>query len=280
MTVKIVTDSTSDLTPEIASELGITVVPLYVHFGTEAYRDGIDLTTEDFYQKLAQSKILPITAAPSPRSFAEVYDRLAEETDEILAIVISSKYSATYKAAVEGKGLRNSKSRLEIVDSLWVTMGLGLIVISAAKAAQAGATLDEVIDVAHSSMRRVDMRMAFDTLEYLKRGGRIGTAQAFLGSMLKVNPIITIKDGYTEAVARTRCRAKAIDYLCDFAMSFSHIEEMAVEDAGTPDEAEMMVERLSTKFPRERIYRTKVSPVVGTHVGPHVLAVSVLGDKD
>lgn len=276
MTVKIVTDSTSDLTPEIAGELGITVVPLYVHFGTEAYRDGVDLTTDDFYRKLVQSKTLPTTATPAPRTFAEVYDRLAEETDEILAIVISSKLSATYEAAVEGKELRKSKSPLEIIDSLWVTMGLGLIVISAAKAAQAGASLDEVIDVARSSMRRVDFRMAFDTLEYLQRGGRIGTAQAFLGSMLKVNPILTIKDGYTEAVARTRSRAKAIDYLCEFAMSFSHIEEMAVEDATTPDEAEMLVERLSTKFPKERIYQAKVSPVVGTHVGPHVLAVSVL----
>ena len=276
MTVMIVTDSTSDLTPELASELGITVVPLYVHFGSKAYRDGIDLTTDDFYRKLAQSKTLPITAAPAPGTFADVYDRLAEETDEILTIAISSRYSATYEAAVQGKELRKSKPRLEIIDSLWATMGLGLIVISAAKAAQAGASLDEVIDVARSSVRRVDMRMAFDTLEYLRRGGRIGTAQAFLGSMLKVNPIITIKDGYTEAVTRTRSREKAIDYLYDFAMSFPHIEEMAIEDATTPDEAEMLVERLSSKLPGERIYRAKVSPVVGTHVGPHVLAVSVL----
>lgn len=276
MTVKIVTDSTSDLTPEIAGELGITVVPLYVHFGTDAYRDGIDLTADDFYQKLTQNKTLPVTAAPAPGTFAEVFDRLAEETDEILAIVISSKYSATYQAAVEGKELRKSKARVEIIDSLWATMGLGLIAISAAKAAQAGASFNEVIDIAQNSMRRVDLRIAFDTLEYLKRGGRIGTAQAFLGSMLRVNPIVTIKDGYTEAVARTRCRAKAIDYLCDFAMSFPHIEEMAIEDGTAPDEAEMLAERLSTKFPKERIYRTKVSPVVGAHVGPHVLAVSVL----
>ena len=252
------------------------MVPLYVHFGTKAYRDGVDLTTDDFYRRLVQGKTLPITAAPAPGTFAEVYDRLAEETDEILAVVISSRYSATYEAAVQGKELRKSKSRLEIIDSLWATMGLGLIVISAAKAAKAGASLDDVIDVARSSVRRVDMRMAFDTLEYLRRGGRIGTAQAFLGSMLKVNPIITIKDGYTEAVARTRSREKAIDYLCDFAMSFPHIEEMAIEHAATPDEAEMLVERLSSKLPRERIYRARVSPVVGTHVGPHVLGVSVL----
>ena len=278
MTVKIVTDSTSDLTPEIASNLGITVVPLLVQFGTEAYRDGIDLTTEDFYRRLTQSEILPTTSTPSPGTFAEVYDRLAQETDEILVITLSSKYSTTYEAALQGKEMRKSKCRVEVIDSLFSISALGLICISATKAAQAGASLDKVIDVVRSNMRRVDLRIAFDTLEYLKRGGRIGTAQAFLGSMLKVNPILTIKDGYTEGVAKTRCRAKAIDYLCDFAMSFSHIEEMAIEDATTPDEAEILAERLSTKFPRERIYRTKVSPVVGTHVGPHVLAVSILGD--
>ena len=276
MTVKIVTDSTSDLTPGIANALGITVVPLYVHFGDKVYRDGIDMTTEEFYQKLMHNKALPITAAPAPGTFAEVYDKLAEETDEILTIVISSKYSATYEAAVQGKELRKGRARLEVIDSLWAMMGLGLTVISAAKAAQTGASLDEVIDVAGSTMRRVDMRMAFDTLEYLKRGGRIGTAQAFLGSMLKINPIITIKDGYTEAVSRERTRTRAIEHLYNFAMSFSDIEEMAVEDATTPDEAEMLAERLGTEFPRERIHRTKVSPVVGTHVGPHVLAVSVL----
>ena len=276
MTVKIITDSTSDITPEIASALGITVVPLYVHFGTEAYRDGVDITTDDFYQKLTQNKALPITGAPAPGLFADIYDILAEETDEILAIVVSSKYSATHEASVEGKELRKSKARLEIIDSESAMMGLGLVTISAAKAAQAGASLDEVIDIAHDSMRRVDMRMAFDTLEYLKRGGRIGTAQAFLGSMLNMNPILTIKDGYTEAVTRRRSRAKAMDYLCDFAMSFPSIEEMSIEDATTPDDAETLAERLSTKFPRENIYRTKVSPVVGTHVGPHVLAVAIL----
>ena len=276
MTVKIVTDSTSDLTVDIAKEFGVTVVPLYVHFGDETYRDGIDLKTEDFYRKLVQSKVLPITSAPGPGIFAEVYDRLAAETDEILAIIISSKYSATYEAAIEGKGLRKYKARVEVIDSQFATGAFGLIVISAAKAAQAGASLDEVIDVVNSSISRVDLRIAFDTLEYLKRGGRIGTAQAFLGSMLKVNPILTIKDGYTEAVTRARSRAQAIDHLCKFAMSFPKIEEMAVEDATTPDEAEMLVERLSSKFPRERIYRMKVSPVVGTHVGPHVLSVTVL----
>jgi len=276
MTVKIVTDSTSDLTPEIANELGITVVPLYVHFADQFYRDGIDLTTEAFYQKLTENKVLPTTSAPPPGVFAEVYDSLAEKTDEILAITISSKLSATFTAATGGLEIKKSKARVEVLDSLTAIGGLGLVVISAAKAANAGAGLDEVKDIATDSMRRVDFRMAFDTLEYLKRGGRIGTAAAFFGTMLKMNPILTIRDGSTVGVTRVRCRAKAMDYLCDFAVSMNDIEEMAVEDATTSEETEALVERLGIGFPKERIYRMKVSPVIGTHVGPHVVGVGVL----
>jgi DegV family protein with EDD domain len=283
MAVKIVTDSTSDLTPEVAGELGITVVPLNVHFstdiGTETYRDGIDLRAEDFYRRLAQNKTLPTTSAPAPGTFADVYDKLAKETDEILAITISSKLSATYKAALDAKELVKSKARLEVIDSFSAMVGLALIVISAAKAAEAGARLDEVIDVVRSSMGRVDFRLAFDTLEYLRKGGRIGRAQAFLGSALKVNPILTIRDGLTEGVTRVRCRAKAVDYLGDFVMSFPDIEEVAIEDATTPDEAKILAERLGSRFPSERIYWMKVGPVIGTHVGPHVLGVGVLPKK-
>jgi DegV family protein with EDD domain len=283
MTVKIVTDSTSDLMPETASEMGITIVPLNVHFGTEigteTYRDGVDLKAEDFYRRLEQSKTLPTTSAPAPGTFAEVYDKLAKETDEILVITISSKLSATYKAAVDGKEVMKSNARLEVIDSLSAMVGLGLIVISAAKAAKAGASLDEVIDVVRSSMGRVDFRLAFDTLEYLRKGGRIGTAQAFLGSALKVNPILTIKNGLTEGVTRVRCRAKAVDYLGDFVMGFPDVEELAIEDATTPAESEVLAERLGSRFPRERIYWMKVGPVIGTHVGPHVLGVGVLPAK-
>lgn len=274
--VKIVTDSTSDLTHEIASMLGITVVPLYVNLGGVTYRDNIDLTTEDFYQKLGQSATLPTTSSPSPGSFTEVYDRLAAETDEILTITISSKLSASYKTAVAGREIRKSNARVEIIDSLSAIAGLGLIVISAAKAAQAGQSLDEVINVTRSSMKRVEFRIAFDTLEYLKRGGRIGAAQAFLGSMLKVNPILTIKDGVIEGVARPRSRTKAMDFLYDFVASYAHIEEMVIEDANTPDDVETLLDRLSSIFPRERIYRMKVSPVIGTHVGPRVLGLGIL----
>ncbi len=253
-------------------------MPLYVHFGTESYRDGIDLTPEEFYHKLTHSKILPTTAAPSPGDFAEVYDKLAEETDDILAITLG--LGATYGNTVKGVELMKKKCRVEVVNSLQAIMAQGLVVIAAAKAAQAKANLDEVIALTHRNIKRVDFRAAFETLEYLRRGGRIGKAQAFLGSMLKVNPIITIRDGEVCPAGKTRSRSKALDYLYNFAMSFSHIDEMAIEEATTPDEAEVLAERLSPKFPKERIYRSKASPVIATHTGPGILIVSVLGDRE
>jgi len=279
MVVKIVTDSVSDLPPQVARELGITVVPLNVRFGEEVYRNGIDLTAEQFYQRLVHSKILPVTSVPSPASYAEAYDKLAEETDEILVIAVTAKLSGTYEVALQSIGLMKRKCRVEVVDSQWAVMAEGFIVITAARAANAGASFDEVMNIAHRNMQRVDMRAAFDTLEYLRRGGRIGKAQAFLGSMLKINPIITIKDGVVEPAGKTRSRAKAIDYLYNFAMGYSHIEAIAVEDAACPDDAELLVEQLGAKFPKEHIYRSRTTPVIGTHTGPGLLLVSVLGDK-
>jgi DegV family protein with EDD domain len=274
--VKIVTDSTSDLTSQTASELAITVVPLFVNFGIESFRDGIDLGTEDFYKKLSESTILPTTASPNINSFTEIFDKLSEETDEILAITISSKLSATYETAVKAKGLWQGRAKIEIIDSEPAIVGLALIVISAAKAAKDGASMDEVIALTRNNIKLVDFRVAFDTLEYLKKGGRIGTAQAFLGSMLHLHPVLTIKNGVTEGVTRLRSRAKVLEYLYNFALSFPNVNEIAIEDATTPDEAELLMERLSPKFTENYIYRTKISPVIGTHVGPHVLGIGIL----
>ena len=277
MTVKVVTDSVADLPPQVVNELEITVVPLNVRFGTEVYRDGVDLTAEQFYDKLEHSETLPVTSVPSPGTFAEAYDNLAEETDEILAIILSSKLSGTYEVALQSIGLMKRKCRVEVIDSQWAVMAEGFIVMRAAKA---GASLDEVINITQKTIPRVDFRAAFDTLDYLKRGGRIGKAQAFLGSMLKVNPIITVKDGVVEPAGRTRSRAKAIERLYNFATSYPHIEEMAVEDAACPDDAEALVERLSAKFPKEQIYRSRTTPVIGTHTGPGLLLVAIMGDRE
>jgi len=279
MTVKIIADSLGDVPSEVAKELDITVIPLNVIFGTESFRDGIDLTTEQFYERLAHGKIFPTTAVPSIGTFIEVYDKLAEETDGILVITFSQKLSATYETALQAVEQMKKKCQVEVIDSQTAAMAEGLLVIAAAKAAKAGASLDEVVKLTRNNISRVEIRMAFDTLEYLKRGGRIGRAQALLGSVLRLHPVLGIKDGELFPFAKERSRAKAIDYLYNFAMSFSNIEGMAVEDATTPDEADMLVERLSSKCPKERIYRSKVSPVLGAHVGPHVLSVSVLGDR-
>ena len=280
MAVKIVTDSTSDLNPQIAGELGITVVPLYINFGTESYQDGVELTTEEFYQRLESSKILPTTAVPGPASFAQVYDKLAQETDEIVVISLASKLSSVHEMESQALGMMRRKCRIEVIDSKAGCMALGLIVIAATKAANAGAKIEDVLKITRRNIHRSKIFFAFDTLEYLKRGGRVNAAQAFLGSMLRVNPIMTLEEGEGRPVAKPRSRTKAIELLYKFAMSFSNIEEMAIEDATTPDEADMLAQRISSRYPKERIYRAKVSPVVGTHVGPHVLAVSVLGDRD
>lgn len=279
MTVKIITDSVADLPSEVIKELGITVIPILVRFGEKVYRDGIDLTAEQFYDRLTHSKILPVTSVPSPRTFAEAYDKLAEETDEILAVILSSKLSGTYEVALQSIGLMKRKCRVEVIDSGWATMAEGFIVMKAAKAAHAGASLDEVIDATRNTIPRVDLLATFDTLEYLRRGGRIGKAQAFLGSVLRVNPVITLRNGVVEPTGRTRSRAKAIERLYSFAMSYSYIEEMAVGDTACPDDAEALVERLSAKFPKERIYRSKMTPAIGTHTGPGLLLVAMLGDK-
>jgi DegV family protein with EDD domain len=279
LTVKIVTDSVSDISPGTAAELGITVVPLNVVFGNEIYRDGVDLTTDEFYRKLENSKNLPTTSTPPLQSFIELYHRLAKETDEILVITISRKLSATGEAARKAVESYENGCRIEVFDSQFAVMAEGLLVIAAAKAALAGKSLDDIVRLAKTNIPRTEMRMAFDTLEYLKRGGRIGKAKALMGSMLKVNPIIGIKDGETFPIRNERSRAKAMNYLYEFIMAYSNIEELAIEDATTPDEADALSERLEGKFPRERIYRSKVSPVIGANVGPSVIGVAVLGDK-
>ena len=279
MTVRIVTDSVADLPSQTVRELGITVIPLYVHFGKMAYRDGIDLTTGTFYEYLENARILPTTSVPSLGEFAERYDKLAEETDEILVITISSKLSATYEVASEAVTLMKRNCRVSVIDSTLAIMAQGLVVIKAAEAAQAGAGLKEIEEIVRQDVLRVNMRAAFSTLKYLARGGRVGKAQALLGSMLNVNPIIGLKEGEVFPFGRERSRVKAIHHICDFARDYNGIEKLAVEYAGSPDDANIAVERLSEFFPRDQIYISRASPVIGTHTGPSLLVVAVLGDR-
>ena len=276
MAIKIVTDSLSDITDDLAQELGITVVPLYVRFGEEVYRDRVEITTDQFYHRLVHGGVFPSTTQPSPGDFIEVFNKLAEETDEILVIVVSSKLSGTYQSALQAKDMTESKCRIEVIDSLTVAMGFGLMVIKAAKAAQAGANLDELADLVRKAMPRAHLIAYFDTLKYLAKGGRIGRAKEFLGSILSFKPILTVRDGEMSPLTRVRSRTAGMDYLYNFVAGFPNIEALAVEHATTPAAADALVERLSSLLPKERIYRSTVSPVVGTYAGPGAMAISVL----
>jgi len=277
MTIKIITDSLSDLTSDMAEELGITVVPVYVRFGEEVYRDRVEMTTEEFYHRLVQGTVLPTTTQPPPGDFLDVYKKLAKEADEILVVTLSSKLSGTYQSALQAKSMMDDKCRIEVIDSQLVIMGLGLVVVAAAKAARSGASLDELVNLVNTAMTRSHSVMFLDTLKYLAKGGRIGKAQSFLGSMLSVKPILTVKDGEVHPLTRVRSRVAGTEYLYNFVAGFPRIEGLAVEHATTQDEADKLSERLGSLFPKEQIYKSTVSPVIGTYVGPQVLSVSVLG---
>lgn len=279
MTVKIITDSVADLPPEIVKELGITIIPINICFGNEVYSDGIDITVEEFYQRLERSKIMPTTAVPPLGVFAETYDSVAEETDEILIITLSSKLSGFYSAAIQAIELMKKKRHIYVVDSRWVIMTEGFIVMSAARAAREGASFGEVLEIVNRTMSRVQLCSVFDTLEYLKRGGRISKLAAFMGNMLNIHPILGVKNGEVVSFGKKRSRAEAINYLFNFAMSYSTIDELSVAYYAAAQDAEDLIERLNVKFPRERIYCSKTSPVIGTHTGPNLLVLAIMGDR-
>jgi DegV family protein with EDD domain len=276
VTVRVVTDSTADLPPEVAQELGITVVPLLVLFGDEVYRDGVDLNSEQFYERLATGPVLPITSQPPVGAFLEAYRKLAAETDEIVSIHITARASGTCESAFQaGKALGGS-TRVEVVDSTSASMGLGFQVIAAAHAARAGARLDEVAAVARSVGRRVYLLALLETLEYLRRGGRIGRAQAFLGSVLNLKPLLTIRDGVIHPVARVRTRARALDRIFRDCMGCGDLEQVAVMHGTTPDDAEALAQRVRELLPGVPVHIGRLGPALGVHGGPGIIGMVVV----
>jgi DegV family protein with EDD domain len=279
MTVKIITDSLGDLPVEIINKLDIGIIPLHVLFGSESYRDGIDISSQQFYSRLVSSSVLPTTSVPSIGEIIEMFEKYAGQTHEILMITVTHKLSGTYETALKAAEILKTRVRIKVIDSLNIIMGQGLLVIKAAEMAKNNAGLDEIIKSVQNNIARIESRMAFDTLEYLRRGGRIGAGQAFLGSILKINPVLGLRDGEVYPLSRERSRIKAIDSLYHWIMSYKKIEAIAVEDATTPDEADRLVERIKQKYDNPVLYRSKVGAVIGAHSGPNVIAVSVLGDK-
>lgn len=275
MKVKIVTDSTADLPSHLASDLDITVVPAYVRFGTNVYRDRIDISDEEFYRRLSSETEYPTTEPPTPEDFAEVYQRLSKEADAIISIHISSKLSATCNSALKGKALLENYHQIEVIDSQLVTMGLGLLAIDAASFSRSEQSLEQIVSRIKQTINNVHLLGLFDTLKYLALGGRIGKAKALLGSMLNVKPMLTMRNGEIEPYGQVRSRNHGINKLVDFVTNSKDIQDVAVVHSTTPNDAGTLLERLGSVFPKDQIKLTKLGPVLGVHAGPGILFVAI-----
>ena len=274
MTVKVITDSTADLPPALAEELGITVVPLNVHFGTEVYRDGVEITADEFYRRLVTASRLPTTSQPTPGDFLSAYDEMGQTTDEILSVHVSAKLSGTMNSATQALEEYGGACRIEIIDSLQGSMGLGMLAIAAAEAARRGDSLDDVVTETRAAIPKVGFIGLLDTLEYLEKGGRIGKAQAFMGSLLRIKPLLTIRDGEAHPLERARTRAKGVDRMCELVQAEMPLKDLAVVYTTTPDEALALAQRLQSHLPQGEVILSQVGPVVGTYLGPGVLGVA------
>lgn len=273
--VRIVTDSTCDLPRSVCEQLGIEVVPLNVHFGQAIYRDGVDITSDQFFEMLSTSPDLPKTSQPATALFEETYNRLAAEGSAIVSIHLSAKLSGTFQSASVARDAIRNRCLIEVLDSRSASLGLGLIVMAAAEMAQAGASQREVVSYVRRLIPNVHVVCVVETLEYLQRGGRIGRARAFLGTLLNIRPIIKLEDGEVQPVEKVRTRSKAIDWLVEFVELFPRIDRLALLHSNSPTDVEMLVRRLEPFHPRDRIMVGQYGPVIGAHVGPGGLGVVV-----
>ncbi len=279
MAVKIVTDSCSDITQQEAKKLGITVVPAYLHFGKEVYRDGVDIDCDQFYEKLTTSSIHPSTASPSPGDFAKTYEAIAKETNDIVSIHVTRKHSAVYDSALMGKDIAEGKgSKIEVIDSRGVTMWQGLVAIVAAKAAKAGCNLQQVIDKVHSTINQLHALALLDTLRYAVKGGRLGNTIFALESKLNIKPLITLINGEIRPAGLTRSRAKGIDRLRDF-IATTEIDELAIVHSTSADDARTLSDYARSLFPNLIPRIVKLGPTLGVHGGPGVLVTIAMRAK-
>jgi DegV family protein with EDD domain len=274
--VAIVTDSTADLTPELIEEFGVTIVPLQVIFGNEAYREGVNITTEEFYERLVKSRPLPTTSAPAVGDFQEVYERLLKEVDSIVSIHIGAKLSATLQAAETARQSLAKPERVELVDSQATSMAMGFAITEAGEAVHAGAKLAEVKAAAERAVERTHVLFMVDTLEYLRRGGRIGRARAYLGALLSVKPILSLRDGEVYPEERVRTRARGLERIIQSMVKHQNVKRAAVGHSTTPDEAESIRERMEMAFPNVKVHLIRFGPVLGTHAGPGIVGVGVM----
>ena len=275
MTVKIVTDSSSDLPADIIKELDITVVPLYVRFGEQVYRDRVDITEDEFYLRLVRGSTHPSTIQPSPQDFVSTFQKLIDEGAEgIISINISGKLSGTLNSATQAKeAIKNCP--IEIIDSEILSVGLGLIVISAAKMAKSGARYDDIANHVRKVLPVTHLLGLLDTLKYVQLGGRIGKAKALLGTLLNVKPILTLRDGEVMPAGQVRSRNKGIERLFEFVRGVD-IDGLALAYNTTPDEARVLADRFAEAgiSDKKHIIMSRIGPMLGVHMGPGTIIVA------
>jgi DegV family protein with EDD domain len=276
MTVRVVTDSTSDIPSALVEELGIKVVPAIVRFGNHEFRSGVNLTSEEFYLKLATSGVHPHTSQPSPEDFAKVFRELELDCEGIVSINISAKLSGTFNSANQGKLLVSGKCPIEVIDSYFNSIGLGLIVIQAAKLAKAGASLPQVIETVKLDIKKIRMLGIFDTMKYLVRSGRVSLIRASAARILNVKPMLTFRDGEVTQEGLVRSYDKGINKIVDFVRSQDKIIDLAIAHSMVKERATELKSRLGKLFPiGDNILITELGPALGVHGGPGVLLVAL-----
>jgi DegV family protein with EDD domain len=274
--IKIVTDSASDLAPDLAEQHDITVVPLTIRFGDTEYLDRRDLTPDQFWSRCATSPVLPETSAPSPGAFQQAFEEAADAGYEgVVCICLSSAVSATLQSANAAAESLGGKFPVRVIDSRSITMGEGLQALAAARMSADGKGLEDVALLTQDLVARTRLFGAIDTLDYLRKGGRISGGRALLGSLLSFKPIIEIRDGVVEAESRQRTRTRSLQYVVDKVRQQEHIEQLAVLNAAAPD-IETFADMMAEVFPREDTIRADVGPIIGAHSGPGTVGVTFL----
>jgi DegV family protein with EDD domain len=273
MPVRIVTDSSADLPADEVERLGLEVVPLSIRFGGDEYTDGVDLSVAQFYDKLASSADLPETAAPAPGAFEAAFRRQGEAgADAVVCINLSSGLSATIQSA-QNAAKATDDLDVRVVDSHSITSGLGTQVTLAAEAAAAGAGADEIVALVEGLAGRTHVFGALDTLDNLKKGGRIGGAQALLGSLLSIKPLLDISSGEVAEAGKARTRRRALEWLRDKVFELPTVEHLCVAHGMAPDLDDMLA-LLAPRYPADQIRITTIGATIGTHGGPRVMGLT------
>tara|TARA_Y100000996_G_scaffold178725_1_gene139626 strand:- start:182 stop:1027 length:846 start_codon:yes stop_codon:yes gene_type:complete len=277
MAIKIVTDSTCDLDKKTAQDLSIEIVPLNVHFGDEVYKDGIEINSDNFFDKLINGSIYPKTSQPSVGEFIDVYEKLGNDGSDIVSIHISDQLSGTINSARQAAKHLEGKVKVHIIDSKQISISLGLITISAATAVKEGKELNEVLDLIASLIARSHVFTALDTLEYLEKGGRIGKAKSLVGKILNFKPIIGSADGIIDAFGRGRSNTACMIKLEELVKSTGEIESIGIVYSTDKSLADKFSEQITQNLKLENPPKSyQIGPVIGVYGGPNVIGVGII----